>query len=194
MKTQGHGQAKILTPTEINQLFKTGLQTDRDRALFGVCLYTGCRIAEACSLNTVDVFDGSGLVLETLTIRKGNTKGDICTRQIDINPVLRSYLESYGTPPDKIYLFPGRHGRGHINPRSADEILRVACNRVGIIGASTHSFRRTALTQMNNSGISLRVIQEISGHQSLEELKKYLEVKPEQVKQAISTLDFSEPV
>jgi hypothetical protein len=56
----------------------------------------------------------------------------------------------------------------------------------GIEGASTHSFRRTALTQMSNAGIPLRIIQEISGHSNLEQLQRYLEVKPDQVKGAIA--------
>jgi integrase/recombinase XerD len=30
----------------------------------------------------------------------------------------------------------------------ADKILRDACKRIGVEGASTHSFRRTALTQV----------------------------------------------
>ena len=34
--------------------------------------------------------------------------------------------------------------------------------RVGLVGVSTHSFRRTALTQIANAGIPLRHIQEIS--------------------------------
>ena len=33
---------------------------------------------------------------------------------------------------------------------------------------------------MSNEGIPLRIIQEVSGHKSLQELQKYLEVKPEQ--------------
>ena len=43
MKTDRHGQAKILTSDEINRLFETGFTCDRDRALFGICLYTACR-------------------------------------------------------------------------------------------------------------------------------------------------------
>jgi integrase/recombinase XerD len=54
MKIEGHGQAKILTQQEIELLFNKGLQTDRDRTLFGVCLYTACT-AEACSLEVIDV-------------------------------------------------------------------------------------------------------------------------------------------
>jgi integrase/recombinase XerD len=35
MKIDRHGQAKILTQSEIQLLFSQGLQTDRDRDLFG---------------------------------------------------------------------------------------------------------------------------------------------------------------
>lgn len=69
-------------------------------------------------------------------------------------------------------------------------ILREAFKRVGIEGASSHSFRRTALTQMSNAGIPLRVIQEISGHRNLEQLQRYLEVRPEQVRGAITSLSM----
>jgi hypothetical protein len=56
MKIERHGQAKILTQQEIELLFNKGLQTSRDRTLFGVCLYTACRIAEACSLMVKDIY------------------------------------------------------------------------------------------------------------------------------------------
>lgn len=190
MKIEGHGQAKILSSEEINRLFTDGLMTNRDRALFGICLYTGCRISEACSLSVSDVFDSEGRVLKRVTIRKGNTKGKQETRQIPTNPKLKAYLEAYGVPKGKTVLFPGRHGRGQLNPRSADEILREAYERVSIPGASTHSFRRTALTQMSTFGVPLRVIQEISGHRSLQALQRYLEVTEGQVEGAISTLNF----
>lgn len=99
-------------------------------------------------------------------IRKGNTKGDEATRQIDTHPKLKALLESY-VPGDR-YVFPGRHRHNaSINPRSADEILKAACDRVNIEGVSTHSFRRTALTRMSNAGVPLRHIQEVSGHKDL---------------------------
>jgi integrase/recombinase XerD len=43
---------------------------------------------------------------------------------------------------------------------------------------------------MSNAGIPLRIIQEVSGHRNLEELQKYLEVRPEQVKGAVSALSM----
>lgn len=76
------------------------------------------------------------------------------------------------------------------NPDSAAQILRDACIKLGLEGVSTHSFRRTALTQMSNAGIPLRVIQEVSGHRTLDELQKYLEVSEEQVRGAVSSLSM----
>ena len=75
-------------------------------------------------------------------------------------------------------------------PSSADTILREAFVSAGIEGASTHCFRRTALTQMSNAGIALRVIQEISGHSNLEQLHRYLEVRREKVRGAIASLSM----
>lgn len=82
MKIEGHGQAKILTQAEIEQLFSEGFQSDRDRALFGVCLYTACRIAEACSLMVKDIYTNSGAVRSTINFRKSNTKGKLQTIHI----------------------------------------------------------------------------------------------------------------
>jgi len=72
----------------------------------------------------------------------------------------------------------------------ADKILRDACKRVKLEGVSTHSFRRTALTQMSSAGIPLRHIQEISGHNGLGTLQRYLEVTPEQRRKAVAVIGF----
>lgn len=73
---------------------------------------------------------------------------------------------------------------------AADLILKAACERLGLVGVSTHSFRRTALTNLHNNGVPLRVIQQISGHSSLGVLQRYLEVDPQQTLAAIATLKF----
>lgn len=190
MKIAGHGQAKILTSEELSRLFTDGFTLSRDRALFGVCLYTACRIAEACSMQSVDVYDPRGTVRSLIMIRKRNTKGRISTREMRTNSRLMELLTAYCPPDGKVYLFPGRWGRGHIHPKAADKLLRTACQRVGLVGVSTHSFRRTALTTMASAGTSLHVIQKISGHRSLTALQRYLEVSDEQVSRAIETLRF----
>ena len=196
MKIDRHGRAKILTTAEIQLLFNSGFTLDppRDRALFAVCLYTACRINECVTLHKTDVYGSQGQVRPEIIIRKGNTKGKLATRTIPVLEDLKIRLQQYPLNPESKYLFPGRHGYGHIHSDSASWILREACRRVGIEGVSTHSFRRTALTQMSNQGIPLRVIQEISGHRTLDELYKYLEVRPDQVRGAIASLSMLTPV
>lgn len=188
MKIDRHDQAKILSSEELTLLFSIGLKLPRDRALFGTCLYTGTRIAEACQLHTKDVYAIDGSVRPRVTIRKATTKGKAETRSVPVNPELQALLKAHSST--KIYLFPGRHGRDHIQPDSADKILRAAFLELGIEGASTHSFRRTCLTKMHLSGVPLKVIQKISGHHTLVALQKYLEVSDEDLEGAIATLKF----
>ena len=190
MKIDRHGKAKILTTEEIQLLFNQGTNKDRDRVLFGICLYTGCRINECVTLQKIDVYDRYGKVRPELILRKKNTKNKLATRTIPVIEELRLLLASYQTQPDNPYLFPGKGGVGHLHPDSGARLLKQACNRIGLIGISSHSFRRTALTMMSNAGIPLRIIQEISGHRNLEQLQRYLEVKPEQVRGAIASLSM----
>ncbi len=141
---------------------------------------------------TGDVIGVKG-VRDKLVIRSHNTKGGRDTREIDVHPRLRQYLTDYidsGFDRKKPYLFPGRHGRGHLKKGSADYILRQVCEKLEWEGISTHSFRRTALTQMSGAGVPLRHIQAISGHRSLSALERYLGVTDQQKQSAIHALDF----
>ena len=183
MKVDGNGQGKILTTDELSRLFAEGLRSERDKALFAICLFTGCRISEALALQTSDIKG------ETLTFRKSTTKGKLKTRVVDIQPGLAQLLAAYQPAPGA--LFPGMRGISPTLTRSmADKILKAACLSVGLVGVSTHSFRRTALTMMSSAGIPLRVIQEISGHNDLGTLQRYLEVTPEQRRKAVAVIGF----
>jgi integrase/recombinase XerD len=182
MKINGNGQAKVLTKTELERLFTEGFSLNRDRCLFAICLFTGCRISEALALNTTDLKNG------TIIFRKSITKGKLKTREVVIPPTLQKFFSQY--QPSFGALFPGMHGRGHLSRFMADRILKEACRRIGVEGVSTHSFRRTALTQMHNAGIPLKHIQEISGHSDLGTLQLYLEVSAEQKQKAVSVIGW----
>jgi integrase/recombinase XerD len=185
MKVSGNGQGKVLTTAELQRLFSDGFIHSRDRTLFAICLFTGCRISEALSLQKTDIKN------KTITFRKSTTKGKLKTRNIDTPIPLIEYLAEYEPPPNEYnpHLFPSREGKS-LTRFMADKILRAACQRIGVEGVSTHSFRRTALTQMHNAGIPLRHIQEISGHNDLGTLQRYLEVSPEQKKKAVSVIGW----
>ncbi len=81
MKVNRHGRAKILTIEEIQLLFRVGLTNIRDRVLFGVMLFSACRVREGCTLLTADVYEPSGQVRSEIIFRKGNTKGKLATRR-----------------------------------------------------------------------------------------------------------------
>ncbi len=193
LKRDRHGKGKILSQQEIQLLFSQGLTNVRDRCLFAIMMFTACRVNEACTLLSEDVYDKAGHVRSHLTIRKKNTKRKLATRTLPIIQELRTILAAYEKEAGLVYLFPGRLG-GHITSDSAMRILRKACERVGIEGASTHSFRRTALTQMSDNNIPIRVIAEVSGHRNLSQLQAYLDVRPEQVLGAVSSLSMLSPV
>ncbi len=85
MKVTGNGQAKVLTAIELSRLFSDGLMKNRDRCLFAICLFTGCRISEALALQKTDIKN------KTITFRKSTTKGKLKTRTIDTPVALVEY-------------------------------------------------------------------------------------------------------
>ena len=68
-----------------------------------------------------------------------------------------------------------------LSSQSFDKELRRVCDWNGLSGISSHSFRRTQLTELYRDGWSLREIQHISGHRSLQSLQEYLDVDKEEV-------------
>jgi integrase/recombinase XerD len=181
MKVDRNGQAAILSEVELKELFDYA--SPKYRAVFGICLFTGCRISECLALRAEDIVNGY------IVLRKKTTKAKN-TREIAINPTLQAYLDGAELPSTG-YLFPSKNNPNKpMGSQSADEMLNKYCDMLGIQGASTHSFRRTALTMMCNAGIPLSVIQNISGHASLDMLSRYLGVSPEQKKGAIAVITF----
>ena len=178
MKCDRNGQAKILSDGEVTAIFN--LLNPRDRAIFAICLFCGCRISEALSIRAGDVGN-------VITLRKANTKGKKGSRSLPISlsleKILNDYINSTTSPNE--YLFPGRAGDKPLTRAYTDLVLRQACDRLGFKGVSTHSFRRTALTRMHAAGVPLRTIQKISGHSSLGTLALYLEVTDENVRDAV---------
>jgi integrase/recombinase XerD len=71
--------------------------------------------------------------------------------------------------PGSGYIFPGGSGSGQLTVRRAAELI-------GVLGASTHSYRSSMATQLHRSGVSLRAIQRVTGHASQASLERYLDV------------------
>jgi integrase/recombinase XerD len=79
---------------------------------------------------------------------------------------------------------------GHTERVQAHYILRQAFDTLRLDGASTHSMRRTFLTNLSRAGVPLRTVQEISGHSSLSQLQAYLAVDPDDTREAVHRLRY----
>jgi integrase/recombinase XerD len=170
-KVQGHGQAKALTVEELQRLFEC-FKCDRDRALFAICFFTGCRISEAVQLRVTDMQDG------LLSFRKSTMKGKKGTRQVGIQPELQEVIDEYVQSTElKLggFLFPGKMPLSHVTRQTAHNVLKLACEVAGVQGVSTHSFRRSFITQLRGKGFSPAQIQSITGHRRRESLMHYFD-------------------
>ena len=178
-KINRNGQAEVFSDEQLRELFAELI--DPHRLIFQICFYTAARISEVVQLERSDIVSGH------LVYRRSNTKTKR-TRSIRISPALAKLLIASELPASG-YLFPGRKG-GHITSRAADKALRIACDRLGLEGFSTHSFRRSFLTKLYNQGTNLKIIQRVTGHESLDSLARYLEVDKDEVEKAICSIEI----
>jgi integrase/recombinase XerD len=184
------GQARILSSKEIGGLFKV-LLTARDKVLFAVGVYTGLRVGEIVSLRANQLFTESGNVRHVLKVKRLKKKNTVFN-DIPIHPKLKKALADYHSDQELgAWLFPsGASATGHLTRAQAHNILTAAFETLGLEDASTHSMRRTCLTNMSRAGVPLRTIQEISGHASLSDLQAYLAVDPDDKRRAINLLRY----
>lgn len=176
MKVAGCGKGKVLTPQEFKEIKKH--IHFKYQVFFDIMYQTGARVSEVCKLRFVDVVDG------TLVLRKTNTKTKE-TREIPISPELVNKINKL--PKENGFMFAGMGGNDHISRYTIDKVLRNACKECGIEGVSTHSFRRTTISQLSRNLVSLRVIQKISGHRNLNVLQGYIDVDESEIASAVQT-------
>lgn len=120
---------------------------------------------------------GTRNVLKITRLKKKST----AYSNIPIHPKLREQLHAYKKTLDHLdelstpstWLFPSTDApEEHIKRVRAHKILTEVFEAINIDGASSHSMRRTCLTNMSRAGIPLRTIQEISGHSNLNQLQE----------------------
>jgi integrase/recombinase XerD len=187
VKIDRNGKAKALTEGELDLLLSSA-PSPRYRALWAVQRWTAARISEALALRWADV---NGC----LTYRRANTKTKT-TRQVPICDALRAELDSYRltweaehgcAPLPSEALFPAAGSTTSPQTRqAADKALRTTCQRLGLEGVSTHSFRRSLAQSAVGRGVPLHVVQRITGHKSLGSLGEYLSASEAEVLKAIS--------
>lgn len=180
-KTNGNGQARVLSPEELDVLLDAA-PSEEHRALWAVMRFSGSRITETLRLHWGAVHSDR-LVFEAANTKTGRTREPL------IGERLRVELARYRTHWEQKHgrvarngalLFPSPNAETTpISRQAADLALRKTLERLGNAipsGVSLHSFRRSLATTMAQNGASLRTVQRFTGHSSLGQLQNYIDV------------------
>jgi len=108
-----------------------------------------------------------------------------------INRTLRVALEQYrptlySTLPTAP-LFESRKG-GHFSANTMCQLFLTVFADCGLHGATSHTPRRTFITQLANKGVGVRVLAELAGHSSIAVTQRYIDVNDAQCARAVELL------
>lgn len=177
-------EAAFLTPAQVRTLLEA-TRKSRYAPVFEVLVNTGLRRGEALALQWSDVdFEKSILRVRgtlarvdgELTVTEPKTAKS--KRSVHVSPtterVLRAVRATQREERIKAgsqwvqtgYVFTTETGQP-CDPRNALRALKVACERVGLIGVGLHTLRHSAASVMLSSGVPLKVVSEILGHASI---------------------------
>jgi integrase/recombinase XerD len=198
MKNDRHGKAAVLTDEDYSKI-RRKIRSHKYKVLLDLAWYTGERWGALVQLRIEDVYNPDGSPRENITFRartrKASPDGKRKTRQVPVHPTLYEVLQGYQPDMSSDWLFPSKPTNQceAIKPialRTADLILRQAVGRSGLEakGISTHSTRRSFITNLAKKKVAIRVIQQLTGHSDLKVLSGYIEVSDEDMREAIAVL------
>ena len=187
-------QAKMLSDKELNKVFKVCELTSypsRNRLIVAFSFFAGLRAIEIASLNVGDVFAEDSTVNDIIVLTKHQTKGSQGNvvhggkkLQREIQGFVAQHL--YITRNTESRLF--RSQRGVFSSQSIQNLFRQLYQLANIPNASSHSGRRSFITNLSEKGISTRVIQELARHSSMVTTQRYIDVSNYKLKKALNWL------
>jgi integrase/recombinase XerD len=185
-------QAKVLTAQEIRRVLDyvaTRPHAARNRAMFLTMLYAMLRVKECAALRYSDVLDAQGRIKTEIYLSAEQTKGSE-GNTVFVSERLRKELHAYveTTPPqalsDKLFYSQKDRARGW-NSNTLCQYFHYLFRNCAISGASSHSPRRTGITNLADKGVSVRVLQSIARHANLSTTQCYIDVNDAMKRKAI---------
>jgi integrase len=174
-------QAKILSSDDLNDLLLFAGCTRsplRNRVIVLLSAKAGLRAGEIANLTWDMVVDANGRVGSLIELRDNAAKNG-SGRLIPVHPDLRHSLVAYrnlstGSGP----LIRSERG-GPMTPLSIVVWFNRAFKNIGLKGCSSHSGRRTFVTRaarlVHKAGGSLRDVQLLAGHRSIQTTQRYID-------------------
>lgn len=191
------GSARILATGELRRLLAHVAQTRhplRDRCTVLLSFKAGLRACEIAGLDWIMVTLASRSCPGSITIHRSISKNGR-ERRIPLHPelgqVLKALHSSYGRPP-RGPVIRSERGHGAMTPASVVNWFGATYARLGMVGCSSHSGRRSFVTRaarmLPKSGGSLRDVQELAGHRSLAMTAVYIQGDTEIQRKLVSLL------
>jgi integrase len=174
-------QAKILSDQQTRSLLvfaSTSRNPRRNRLILLLSLKAGLRAGEIAKLTWDMVVGPTGDIGHVIELRDCAAKKK-SGRLIPIHPSLRTALAAWrkmttGTGP----VIRSERG-GPMTPVSIVNWFALAYRAVGLEGCSSHSGRRTFITRaarlVHKAGGSLRDVQLLAGHRSIQTTQRYID-------------------
>ena len=185
-------QAKTLTAQEIRRVLDyvaTRKHSERNRAMLLTMFYAGLRVKECAALRYEDVLDAEGKIKQEIRLAPEQTKGSKAAT-VFVSEKLRKELQNYvrAVPAkaltDKLFYSQKRPSEGW-NSNTLCQFYHHLFKNVGIEGASSHSPRRTLITNLADKGVSVRVLQSIARHANISTTQAYIDVNDAMKRKAI---------
>jgi integrase len=184
-------QIDFLTFDEAEQLLNA-LAPGRWRTMIILALNTGLRLGELAGL----AWDSLNLGARQLIVRRSVYRGKVSTpkggreREVPLNDRALQALRQHPRRLDSQWVFPQDDGQFIRNPHHAcsSAIVRLS-RRAGLRRIGWHTLRHTFASHLVMRGVSLKAVQELLGHATIEMTMRYAHLSPEVKVNAVKALD-----
>ena len=180
-------QAKTLNKNQISAVlnYLASLRNPlRNQVIFLLSVKAGMRAKEIARLRWEMVLDSDGTLSKQIELSNDASKGR-SGRRIPLNKDLRLLLlELYEARREERHFSPLKHvvrteRSDRTSPQAIVNMFSHWYRDLGLIGCSSHSGRRTFITnaaqKITTVGGSLRDVQYLAGHSSLQTTERYIE-------------------
>ena len=183
-------QAKTLTPAELDHVLhyiSTQSYPLRNRVMLLTGFWSGMRVGEIASLSVGDVMNIDGTIKAEVRLTADQTKGRQ-PRTVFLPQKLRDELQGYvdlrksTNPAHPLFITAGRRA---FSANVMTQHFYWLFKRAGISGASSHTMRRSFITNLAAKGIGVRVLASLAGHRSIAVTQKYIDVNDDMKRNAV---------